>query len=59
LQNLHELLHFPLMLFFFHHAKNFDAGTGEAPEGCFQGCCKEQPAMGAGYIPLPSRGTYP
>jgi hypothetical protein len=29
LQKLHELLHFPLMLFFFHHAKNFDAGTGE------------------------------
>jgi hypothetical protein len=29
LQKLHELLHFPLMLFFFCHAKNFDAGTGE------------------------------
>jgi hypothetical protein len=29
LQKLHELLHFPLMLFFFHHAENFDAGTGE------------------------------
>jgi hypothetical protein len=29
LHKLHELLHFPLMLFFFHHAKNFDAGTGE------------------------------
>jgi hypothetical protein len=29
LQKLHELLHFPLMLFFFHHAENFDARTGE------------------------------
>jgi hypothetical protein len=29
LQKLHELLHFPLMLFFFCHAKNFDAGTRE------------------------------
>jgi hypothetical protein len=29
LQKLHELLHFPLMLFFFCHAKNFDAATGE------------------------------
>jgi hypothetical protein len=29
LQKLHELLHFPLMFFFFHHAKNFDAGTRE------------------------------
>jgi hypothetical protein len=29
LQKLHELLHFPLMLFFFHHAENFDAGTRE------------------------------
>jgi hypothetical protein len=29
LQKLHELLHFPLMLFFFCHAKNFDARTGE------------------------------
>jgi hypothetical protein len=29
LQKLHELLHFPLMLFFFRHAKNFDAVTGE------------------------------
>jgi hypothetical protein len=29
LQKLHELLHFPLMLFFFCHAENFDAGTGE------------------------------
>jgi hypothetical protein len=29
LQKLHKLLHFPLMIFFFHHAKNFDAGTGE------------------------------
>jgi hypothetical protein len=29
LQKLHELLHFPLMLFFFRHAENFDAGTGE------------------------------
>jgi hypothetical protein len=29
LQKLHELLHFPLMLFLFCHAKNFDAGTGE------------------------------
>jgi hypothetical protein len=29
LQKLDELLHFPLMLFFFCHAKNFDAGTGE------------------------------
>jgi hypothetical protein len=29
LQKLHELLHFPLILFFFHHAENFDAGTGE------------------------------
>jgi hypothetical protein len=29
LQKLHELLHFPLMLFFFYHAKNFDAGTRE------------------------------
>jgi hypothetical protein len=29
LQKLHELLHFPLMLFFFHHTKNFDASTGE------------------------------
>jgi hypothetical protein len=26
LQKLHELLHFPLMLFFFYHAENFDAG---------------------------------
>jgi hypothetical protein len=29
LQKLHELLHFPLMVFFFCHAKNFDARTGE------------------------------
>jgi hypothetical protein len=29
LQKLHELLHFPLKLFFFCHAKNFDAGTRE------------------------------
>jgi hypothetical protein len=29
LQKLHELLHFPLMLFFFRHAKDFDARTGE------------------------------
>jgi hypothetical protein len=29
LQKLHELLHFPLMLFFFCHAKNFDARTRE------------------------------
>ncbi len=29
LQKLHELLHFSLMLFFFHHAENFDARTGE------------------------------
>jgi hypothetical protein len=29
LQKLHELLHFPLMLFFFHHAENFDARTEE------------------------------
>jgi hypothetical protein len=29
LQKLHELLHFPLMLFFFGHAKNFDARTRE------------------------------
>jgi hypothetical protein len=29
LQKLHELLHFPLMLFFFCHAENFDASTGE------------------------------
>jgi hypothetical protein len=29
LQKLHELLHFPLMLCFFHHAENFDAGTRE------------------------------
>ena len=29
LQKLHELLHFPLMLFFFCHAKNFDAGSRE------------------------------
>ena len=29
LQKLHELLHFPLMLFFFPHAKNVDARTGE------------------------------
>jgi hypothetical protein len=29
LQKLHELLHFPLMLFFFCHAMNFDATTGE------------------------------
>jgi hypothetical protein len=29
LQKLHELLHFPLMLFFFRHAENFDARTGE------------------------------
>jgi hypothetical protein len=28
LQKLHELLHFPLMLFFFRHAENFDARTG-------------------------------
>jgi hypothetical protein len=34
-------------------------GLERAPEGCFQGCCKEQPAMGAGYIPSPSGGTYP
>jgi hypothetical protein len=59
LQNLCELLHFPLMLFFFCHAENFDnRDQREAPEGCFQGCCKEQPAMGAGYIPSPSGGTY-
>jgi hypothetical protein len=29
LQKLHELLHFPLLLFFFCHAKNFDAGPRE------------------------------
>ena len=29
LQKLHEILHFPLMMFFFRHAENFDAGTGE------------------------------
>jgi hypothetical protein len=29
LKKLHELLHFPLMLFFFCHAKNFDARTRE------------------------------
>jgi hypothetical protein len=29
LHKLHELLHFPLMLFFFRHAENFDAQTGE------------------------------
>jgi hypothetical protein len=29
LQKLHELIHFFLVLFFFCHAKNFDAGTGE------------------------------
>jgi hypothetical protein len=27
LQKLHDPLRFPLMLFFFHHAENFDAGT--------------------------------
>jgi hypothetical protein len=26
---LQKLLHFPLLLFFFHHAENFDARTGE------------------------------
>ncbi len=29
LQKLHELLNFPLMLFFFCDTKNFDAGTRE------------------------------
>jgi hypothetical protein len=29
LQKLRELLHFPLMLFFFRHTENFNAGTGE------------------------------
>jgi hypothetical protein len=29
LQKLHEVLHFPLMIFFFHHAENIDAGMGE------------------------------
>jgi hypothetical protein len=29
LQKLHEVLHFPLMIFFFCHAENIDAGTGE------------------------------
>jgi hypothetical protein len=29
LQKLHELLHFPVMLFFFHHPENFDAVTRE------------------------------
>jgi hypothetical protein len=29
LQKLLELLHFPLMLFFFRHAENFNAGTRE------------------------------
>jgi len=29
LQKLHEVLHFPLMIFFFRHAENIDAGTGE------------------------------
>jgi hypothetical protein len=29
LQKLYKLLHFPLMIFFFCHAENFDAGTGE------------------------------
>ena len=29
LQKLHEMLHFPLMIFFFRHAENIDAGTGE------------------------------
>ncbi len=29
LQKLHELLCFPPMLFFFHHAENFDARTRE------------------------------
>ncbi len=29
LQKLHELLYFPLMLFFFHHAENFNAVTRE------------------------------
>jgi hypothetical protein len=33
LQKLHELLHFPLMLFFFRHAENFDAETGERQWG--------------------------
>jgi hypothetical protein len=60
LQKLHELLHFPLMLFFFHHAKKFDARTGERHlKDVFKDVTRsEQPAMGAGYIPLPSRGTY-
>jgi hypothetical protein len=31
LQKLHEVMHFPLMIFFFHHAENIDAGTGECP----------------------------
>jgi hypothetical protein len=31
LQKLHTLLHLPLMLFFFRHAKNFDASTRETP----------------------------
>jgi hypothetical protein len=29
LQKLHEVLHFPLMIFFFCHAENIDAGMGE------------------------------
>ena len=29
LQKLHEVLHFPLMIFFFCHAINIDAGMGE------------------------------
>jgi hypothetical protein len=29
LQKLHEVLHFPLMIFFFCHAENIDAGTDE------------------------------
>jgi hypothetical protein len=30
LQKLHEVLHFPLMIFFFHHTENIDAGMGES-----------------------------
>jgi hypothetical protein len=58
LQKLHELLHFPLKLFFFCHAKNFDAGTRERHLKDVFKDVKEQPAMGAGYIPSPSRGMY-
>jgi hypothetical protein len=47
------------MLFFFCHAENFDAGTGERHlKDVFKNVARNSQQRGSGYIPSPSGGTY-